>query len=47
MLGRRGVIRTIDVPLNEEEKKQLQESANSLKEVIGNVRAQFDEQKKQ
>ena len=40
VLGRRGVIRTIDVPLDDGEKAQLQKSAQSLKTVIDGVRAE-------
>lgn len=34
VLGRKGVVRTIPVPLSGEEKKEVQKSADSLKEVI-------------
>lgn len=34
VLGRKGIVRTLPVHLNEEEQKKLQESAKSLREII-------------
>ncbi|KAF2026467.1 L-lactate dehydrogenase [Setomelanomma holmii] len=34
VLGRKGVLRTVDVPLNSEEKKSLEKSAKALKEMV-------------
>jgi L-lactate dehydrogenase len=42
VLGRRGVGRVIDVPLDEDEQQQLADSARSLKAVIDGVRDKFD-----
>jgi L-lactate dehydrogenase len=34
VLGRKGAVRTIDVPLSREEKTMLEESAKALKEMV-------------
>ena len=46
IIGRRGVVRKLPCPLDEGEEAALQESAKSLREIIDNVRDEFEAAKK-
>jgi L-lactate dehydrogenase len=46
ILGRKGIEEVLELPLNEEEKKALEASANSLREVIEEAeKAEKEEEK--
>jgi L-lactate dehydrogenase len=46
ILGRKGIEEVLELPLNEEEKKALEESARSLREVIEEAEKAEKEEKK-
>jgi L-lactate dehydrogenase len=46
ILGRKGIEEVLELPLNEEEKKALEASANSLREVIEEAEKAEKEEKK-